>query len=228
VWRRWVPLAGVVALLGAAMFAALYGNPGIPGVADTPVGTGTQRPFQPRDLPPDLPSPPPTPGPAQAIAPPWVGWLLSAVCLTAILVVVLALVLALLRERLALRPKASKRERSAPPTLAETQQRMRAAVDEGLADLDAGDADPRRAVIACWVRLEQAAAVAGTPREPGDTSTELVARLLESHMVSADVLAGFAAVYREARYATHTVDEAMRDEARSALRLLRDQLMVHQ
>ena len=29
--------------------------------------------------------------------------------------------------------------------------------------------DPRRAVIACWVRLEQAAAAAGTPRQVGDS-----------------------------------------------------------
>ena len=86
------------------------------------------------------------------------------------------------------------------------------------------DADPRRAVIACWVRLEQAAAAAGTPRQPGDTSTELVGRLLREHQVSADVLEAFAAVYREARFAPHEVDLGMRDQARAALRRLRDEL----
>ncbi len=59
---------------------------------------------------------------------------------------------------------------------------MLAAVDAGLADLD--DGDPRAAVIACWVRLEEAAAAAGTPREPGDTPGELVLRLLAGHQVS--------------------------------------------
>jgi hypothetical protein len=43
-------------------------------------------------------------------------------------------------------------------------------------------------------------------------------------VVSADVLAGFAEVYRIARYATHTVDERMRDQARAALERVRAEL----
>jgi hypothetical protein len=79
-------------------------------------------------------------------------------------------------------------------------------------------------VIACWVRLEEAAAAAGTPREPGDTPSELVLRLLGEHQVSAPVLYQLAEVYRLARYATHTVDTTMRDHARAALGQLRDEL----
>ena len=79
-------------------------------------------------------------------------------------------------------------------------------------------------MIACWVRLEQAAAAAGTPREPGDTPTELVTRLLRGHDVSAPVLYPLAEVYRLARYATHTVDTGMRDRARAALQQLRGEL----
>ena len=97
-------------------------------------------------------------------------------------------------------------------------------MDAGLADLDDADADPRRVVIACWVRLEQAAAAAGTPRDVGDTPTELVTRLLAGHAVSAAVLYRLAEVYRLARYATHTVDESMRDQARAALGQLRAEL----
>ena len=79
-------------------------------------------------------------------------------------------------------------------------------------------------MIACWVRLEQAAAAAGTPRQPGDTPTELVTRLLAGHDVSAAVLYALAEVYRLARYATHTVDATMRDQARAALHQLRAEL----
>ena len=43
-------------------------------------------------------------------------------------------------------------------------------------------------------------------------------------IASADVLAEFADVYREARYATHPVDERIRDQARAALRRLRAEL----
>jgi hypothetical protein len=99
-----------------------------------------------------------------------------------------------------------------------------AAVDAGLSDLDDADTDPRRAVIACWVRLEQAAAAAGTPRQVGDTPAELVTRLLAGHAVSPGALYPLAEAYRLARYATHTVDPTMRDQARAALGQVRAEL----
>jgi hypothetical protein len=79
-------------------------------------------------------------------------------------------------------------------------------------------------VIACWLRLEEAAAAVGTPRQPGDAPADLVLRLLTTHQVSAAVLLPLAEVYRLARYATHTVDTGMRDSARAALRQLRAEL----
>ena len=103
---------------------------------------------------------------------------------------------------------------------------MRRALDESLAGLDEADADPRRVVIACWVRLEEAAEAAGIAPAPGETTTELVGRLLAGSQVSAGVLDAFAAVYREARFATHTVDTTMRDQARAALTQLRDELAL--
>jgi hypothetical protein len=217
----------VVALLGAAMLASLYANPSIPAFVE-----GARNAPTPRTLPPERPlthSPlpsPSAPGEPEAFLPRWVGWALTFLCLGLLLAIIVSLLWTLLRDRLAQHRTAGAVDRSQLPNFADTQRAVRAAVDVGLADLDDSDADPRRAVIACWVRLERAAAVAGTPREPGDTSTDLVARLLASHMVSGDVLAGLAAVYREARFATHTVDAAMRDQARSALRLLRDELMT--
>jgi hypothetical protein len=42
--------------------------------------------------------------------------------------------------------------------------------------------------------------------------------------VSASVLDALAEVYREARFARHPVDEATREQARTALRQLRDEL----
>jgi hypothetical protein len=51
-----------------------------------------------------------------------------------------------------------------------------------------------------------------------------VLKLLSDHDVSAEVLAGFAEIYREARFATHVVDDTMRTQARTALRQLRDEL----
>jgi uncharacterized protein DUF4129 len=152
--------------------------------------------------------------------PTWVTWVVSGLCLFAIA----ALLWILLRERLFER-KARLRPEPAPAEgLVEIQAKVHAALEESLSDLDEADVDPRRAVIACWVRLEQLAAASGTPRAVGDTSTDLVGLLLRAHHVSASVLDDLAATYRTARFAAHDVGPAMRDQARAALRQLRDEL----
>ena len=136
------------------------------------------------------------------------------------MVVVVGLVL---RERLTARRRRVEVEADEPAAPGH-REAVLAAVDAGLSGLDGDDADPRAAVIACWVRLEQAAAAAGTPRQPGDAPADLVLRLLSAHQVSAGVLIPLAEVYRLARYATHTVDAEMRDSTRDALRQLRSEL----
>ncbi|HEY0700356.1 MAG TPA: DUF4129 domain-containing protein, partial [Micromonospora sp.] len=197
------------------------------------------------DLPPGLPdyrpenltpSFPPEPreiaGAEQTHIPEWVTTLAAVVGGGLLLTAVGWLLWLLLRDALRRRPTralgtAPTRRRPAPQVTAEE---VVAALDAGLDDLSDTDADPRRAVIACWVRLEQAAAAAGIPRRVGDTPTDLVTRMLtgDPHggatVVSADVLATFAGVYRQARYATHAIDEQMRGQARDALHRLRAEL----
>lgn len=100
------------------------------------------------------------------------------------------------------------------------------AIQQGLDELDDQTVDPRRAVIACWVRLERLAAAAGARRAASDTPTELIGRLLAEHDVSEAVLHQLASLYRRARYAPAEVDEAMRTEARATLEQLRSELVV--
>jgi Domain of unknown function (DUF4129) len=224
--RRWWPLAAVALLLVAVAAAASFSAPRLSRVPQPEVS------YQPPRLPgEDTETPPPTaplsvpPGDrGQPVLPGWVSLLVAGLCIALVVVAVLAILFALLRDRLRVRPVLPADVRPRAPE--ETAQEVVAAVDAGLEDLSAEDSDPRRAVIACWVRLEQAAAAAGVPRQPGDTSTDLVTRLLSQHALSSEVLAGFAAVYREARYATHTVDDRMRQQAISALRRLRAELAV--
>jgi len=121
------------------------------------------------------------------------GWVLGALCALIALAMVSVLIWLLVGERIGQR-QIEMLEPESPPTDEETERTVRAAVDAGLAELDDADADPRRAVIACWVRLEAAAAAAGTERSPGDTSTELVSRLLARHRVSEPVLSALAEV----------------------------------
>jgi hypothetical protein len=224
--RRWWPLALVVGLLGLAALAAGHSSLQIGQVeAAAPAQQqGAQEDFST----PVQPTFPPTPEEVAAAEPSELpGWLAPAaavLCVLAVLVVVVLVVWALLRDglRRLLRKPLKYADESHPP--APNADEVVAAVDAGLTDLSDNDGDPRRAVIACWLRLEQAAAAAGTPRQVGDSPTDLVGRLLHAHQVSADVLAALAHVYREARYATHTVDDRMRAQARAALQRIRTEL----
>lgn len=238
--RLWVPLVAVVGLLAVAAVAAGRSSlqvhevePFITGPEPTPpaiVQTVTTT---------TIPEQPPT-GPDFSLFSGWIGTVLTAVCGLVVAAVVGLLFFILLRNMHGSRRRVGQPVDANVVSSAKspTAEEVVAAVDAGLEELSDTDIDPRRAVIACWVRLEEAAAEAGTPRRAGDTPTDLVTRLLtrpanvegdsvaggRPTIVSADVLEAFAQIYREARYATHTVDERMRAEARAALERLRAEL----
>ena len=224
--RRWWPLALVVGLLGLAALAA--GHSALQ-IGQVEAGPAAPPPAAQEDFStPIQPSFPPSPEEVVAAEPSELpGWLAPAaavLCGAVVLAVVVLVVWVLVRDGL-------RRVRRRPVTYSDDPHRpapnadeVVAAVDAGLTDLSDTDGDPRRAVIACWLRLEQAAAAAGTPRQVGDSPTDLVARLLHAHQISADVLAALADVYREARYGTHAVDARMRNQAREALQRIRTEL----
>ena len=221
--RRFGPLLAVFALLGAAAVAASLATPQITSV---PVAPGRQTLGPDRDGPtlaPPSQQVPSAPGRVQhdVVLPGWINTVVSTICLLVVLAVVALVAWMLLRDRLDGRRRV---EELAEPPAVVSREEVLAAVDAGLSGLDDNDTDPRRAVIACWLRLEEAAAAAGTPRQPGDAPADLVLRLLSAHQVSAGVLIPLAEVYRLARYATHAVDSGMRDSARAALRQLRAEL----
>ncbi|HKS98550.1 MAG TPA: DUF4129 domain-containing protein [Rugosimonospora sp.] len=222
--RRLWPLVAVGALLAAATVAAALSKPQISRVPfNLPVNRPSVAPSPAQESPFDAAGAPLlSHRPAPVIQLGWLGGLIEVAC--GILLAALAGVLIFLLLRGSLRTRAGRLlvEAERQPTQPRREDVL-AAVDAGLSDLD-DDRDPRRAVIACWVRLEQAAAAAGTPREAGDSPTDLVVRLLHAHQVSARVLYALADVYRLARYATRTVDTGMRDQARAALTQLRAEL----
>ena len=220
---RFGPLLLVGGLLAAAVVAAALSSPRVTNVP-VPEIVISQGPTRPAML--------PEQGPTEAAGdglPDWVAQLALAIGLLVVLAVVLLALWLVIREALARRKGVSVR-RLAPERRAANEppqsaaEEVVAALDEGIADLSNLDDDPRRAVIACWVRLEQAAAQAGTPRHVGDTPTDLVLRLLGAHRVDPAVLDRFAGLYREARYATHVIDGQMRAAAQAALRQLRGEL----
>lgn len=229
--RRWWPVGVIAVLLAGAALAS--GNSSIGASRIPPVEQVPWVPEYPTaEPPPSIPVEPRDAGEAtQAHIPQWIATVAMVLLGLAILAALSYLgwiLLRGLRRRRATRALPAQRSRR---TAEGTAREVVAALDAGLVDLDDQATDPRVAVIACWVRLEEAAATAGVPRRTGDTPTDLVSRLLRGDpdagvpaIVSADVLAELAYVYREARYATRPVDERTRDQARAALRRLRGEL----
>ena len=83
-------------------------------------------------------------------------------------------------------------------------------------DLDAV-ADPRKAVIACYVRMERTFARAGAARRPDESPLELLARVLaELDVPEADVRR-LTGLFTEARFSRHPVTDEMRVAARRSL-----------
>jgi hypothetical protein len=83
--------------------------------------------------------------------------------------------------------------------------------DARLALLRSGE--PRNAIVACWVDLEDSASAAGLPRHPAETAAEYTVRVLHTWDVAPAALGGLAELYREARYSRHPVTEEHRARA---------------
>jgi hypothetical protein len=221
--RRWWPLAAVLVLLFVTSLAATRSAPQLDQIAPDAEEAAS--------LPPLIPTAAPTvtqgskvPPEAAKGLPDWVGTAALLLLALAAIVVLGLVVWALLRDQKRRRDRRSGKRKPQRRDQPRTAEELVAALDAGLEELSDADRDPRRAVIACWVRLEQAAAAAGTPRDPGDSPTDLVGRLLAEQQVDGQVLAALLEVYRQARYATHTVDDQMRSQAREALQRLRADL----
>lgn len=105
---------------------------------------------------------------------------------------------------------------------AEVPSPIAQAAQDQLAAVMAGS--PRNAIVACWLALEDAAATAGIPRDPAETSAEFTARALSTYAVHDAAISALSALYREARFSEHTLTEAHRSAAVGALRRLRADL----
>ncbi len=107
----------------------------------------------------------------------------------------------------------------AEPPLDEAEEpSLPGALDEGARAI--GEGSPRNAIVAAWVRLEQAIEGEHFPHRPEETPSELVERALASYDLDREAIARLAALYREARFSTHPVTEEHRAEASACLRRL--------
>ena len=138
----------------------------------------------------------------QAADPAKVWRVLGGIALTLLLAVVVLAIRVNRRRRRAAPPESA---REAPDRALLTDRRaarQARMVREG---------SPREAIIATWLDLERLVATAGVPRRPSETSSELVVRVLDDREVPAAALTDLAALFREARFSTHELTEALRD-----------------
>ena len=86
------------------------------------------------------------------------------------------------------------------------------------------EGSPRNAIVACWLRLEAAAAAAGVEPRPSDTAEEATTRILAERSVDPLAALRLAELYREARFSSHVMDEDARGAAIACLEAIHDGL----
>jgi len=96
-------------------------------------------------------------------------------------------------------------------------------LDETLDDLRA-EADPRRAVIAAYARMERSLAAFGLPRSPAEAPDEYLERIFADLDVSRRTTSRLTALFTWAKFSGHDVAPEMKDEAIEALEAVREEL----
>jgi len=227
------PALGRAAAIGAAAVAVAV--VGIAAAGGNPVSSQPYVPGQLTGEPqPTDPLAPPPPEPSDT--PAWLRWLLDGfvlLCLVALVVTIVVLAVRLLYgrdigliRRRVLEPDELELLTIAPVDvdMIGRDRGLEDAVEQSMAELAAGG-DVRTAVIAAWLRLEEAASAAGTPRRDDDAPGDLVGRLLATHEVRPRRLEVLAELYRRARYSPSPLQERDRDDAQRALVDVRADLM---
>lgn len=150
--------------------------------------------------------------------PRWVGSLVQVI--SAALIVVLALVVAAIATMGRVPPWRFRRARE----LTGRQLSTLPEFDEPSLDIDVAAAfaaleggTPRNAIVRCWMQLERDAAAAGLSRHAAETPEEYMQRVVASSSVDPGPIADLTALYREARFSTHELDDGHRARAAAAL-----------
>ncbi|WP_134772611.1 DUF4129 domain-containing protein [Ornithinimicrobium flavum] len=87
------------------------------------------------------------------------------------------------------------------------------------------EGDPRNAVVACWVALEEAAHRSGLREDRSRTAAELTTSVLSRWQVDPQAITTLSEAYREARFSRHEVTEAQRAAAVDALETIHGDLL---
>jgi uncharacterized membrane protein (DUF485 family) len=108
-----------------------------------------------------------------------------------------------------------------PATL---EQDLAGSIGDAIGDLEA-EPDPRRAVIAAYARMEGVLARSGMRREPSETATEYLRRVLLTLTSQSEAVRRLTGLFEQAKFSTHTIDASMKNDAIESLRLIRADLL---
>jgi len=116
-----------------------------------------------------------------------------------------------------------RRSRPARDPRAELAQDLAGALDDALDDLRS-EADPRRAIIAAYARLERVLAASGIARRAFETSDEYLVRVLQDLELRPDAIGRLTELFTQAKFSHHDVDSTMKESAIEALGQVRGEL----
>ena len=105
------------------------------------------------------------------------------------------------------------------------EEELSAVVSDAIDDLRR-EADPRRAVIAAYARMERALGRHGHPRDPSEAPFEYLARILVTLRVRAAAVSDLTELFERAKFSTHEIDRPMKERAIAALVSVRDDLQA--
>lgn len=111
--------------------------------------------------------------------------------------------------------RGARRRRAAGERLA-LARALQEAVADTLDDLRL-EPDPRRAVIQAYARFERVLGLQGVPRRPPEAPLEYLARAFDRMAIPRPATERLADLFEVARFSTHPVSGAMRDEAVACL-----------
>lgn len=137
-------------------------------------------------------------------------------------IVVVAVLLLAAAVAYAVAERRANRGRRSGDVLAE---QLAAVLDETLDDLRA-EADPRRAIIAAYARLERVLAANGISRKAAETADEYLARVLNNLELDSGAVERLTALFTRAKFSQHEVDTTMKEDAIAALEQARDELRL--
>lgn len=157
--------------------------------------------------------------------PPWVGTIIVIIALIMLFLVILGVSRSFQMPRLRLRGGLSWGQRRNSTVLQEDLDLDAAAdsFDESAGALD-DDEDPRAAIIAAYVRLLAGLEAAGCARQAAEAPEEHLRRSLGDLGVRPEHMRVVVDKFLVARFSTHPMTIADRDEVRAALREAADQL----